>query len=82
MCVTHSAYDPFLHVALPKRVDPFLYWLTSLTCGRLASMPNVSVCAEAHVFLPRRDFQCIIFPIVAYQRSFGVFKSGGKYQYC
>ena len=65
--VTHSsAYDPFLHVALPKRVDPRVHPLTcsskSLTCGRLAPMRNVSVCAEKHVFAPHRDLKCIICP--------------------
>ena len=51
----------------------FLHWLVSLTCGRLASMGAVSVCAETHVFLRTGIFSALfahIFPTVAYQRSY------------
>ena len=54
-------------------------------CSRLASMRNVSVCTKTHVFYRAGIFSSLfvhIFPIVAYQRSFGVLKSGVKFQYC
>ena len=39
-----------------------IHWLMSYICGRLASMHNVSVCAETHFFVPHRDLQYIICP--------------------